>query len=84
MNKDGALHYTVKVQRTLVKQHVEKIHPVDDEVQENDFIPNVHSRFSATEVQEINTNLQDTEIAENPLQVFNEDKFFFHVSSVIN
>ncbi|GBM72737.1 hypothetical protein AVEN_2691-1, partial [Araneus ventricosus] len=45
LNRDGALHYTVKVQGTLVRRHVDQIRPVGDQVQENVFIPNVHRRF---------------------------------------
>ncbi|GBL74225.1 hypothetical protein AVEN_235234-1, partial [Araneus ventricosus] len=58
VNRDGALHYTVEVQGTLVRRHVDQICPVGDEVQENDFIPNVHHRFLATDVRGSNQNLQ--------------------------
>ncbi|GBO06897.1 hypothetical protein AVEN_56322-1 [Araneus ventricosus] len=40
VNRDGAPHYTVQVQGTLDRQHVEQIRPVGDQVPENDFIPN--------------------------------------------
>ncbi|GBL78639.1 hypothetical protein AVEN_65218-1 [Araneus ventricosus] len=86
VNRDGALHYTVEVQRTLVRRHVDQIHPVGDQVQENDFIPNVHSRFPATDVRESNSNLQHAETAENPFSSSPErrTRFLFHISSAIN
>ncbi|GBN20683.1 hypothetical protein AVEN_46477-1, partial [Araneus ventricosus] len=57
VNRDGVLHYTVEVQGTLVRRHVDQIRPPGDHVQENDFIPNVHRRFSATDIRESNQNL---------------------------
>ncbi|GBN42617.1 hypothetical protein AVEN_91879-1 [Araneus ventricosus] len=56
VNRDGALHYTVEVQGTLVRRHVDQIRPVDDQVQNNDFVPNLNRRFSATDVRENNSN----------------------------
>ncbi|GBM52831.1 hypothetical protein AVEN_154165-1 [Araneus ventricosus] len=42
-------------------------------MQENDFIPNVHRKFSATDVRESNSKLQHAETAENsPSQVPDE------------
>ncbi|GBN45088.1 hypothetical protein AVEN_98139-1 [Araneus ventricosus] len=66
VNGDGVLHYTVEVQGTLVRRHVDQIRPVGDHVQENDFIPNVHRRFPATDVRESNSNLQHAETAQSP------------------
>ncbi|GBL90712.1 hypothetical protein AVEN_219372-1 [Araneus ventricosus] len=75
VNRDGVLHYTVEVQGTLVRRHVDQIRPVGDHVQENDFISNVHRRFPATDVRERNQNLQHAETAENPFsQVPNEEQ----------
>ncbi|GBM91600.1 Uncharacterized protein K02A2.6 [Araneus ventricosus] len=80
---DGVLHYTVEVQGTLVRRHVDQIRPVGDHVQENDFIPNVHRRFSATDVRESNQNLQHAETAENPSsQVPNEEQGSSSTSAV--
>ncbi|GBO36404.1 Uncharacterized protein K02A2.6 [Araneus ventricosus] len=82
-NRDGVLHYTVEVQGTLVRRHVDQIRPVGDHVQENDFIPNVHRRFSATDVRESNQNLQYAETAENPSsQVPNEEQGASSTSAV--
>lgn len=36
INQDGALHYTVNVQGTLVRRHVDQIRPVGDKVQDSD------------------------------------------------
>ncbi|GBM55826.1 hypothetical protein AVEN_105543-1 [Araneus ventricosus] len=75
VDRDDTLHYTVEVQGTLVRRHVDQIHPVGDHMQENDFIPNVHRRFSATDVRESNQNLQHAETAENPSsQIANEER----------
>ncbi|GBM87345.1 Uncharacterized protein K02A2.6 [Araneus ventricosus] len=83
VNRDGVLHYTVEVQGTLVRRHVDQIRPVGDHVQENDFIPNVHRRFSATDVRESNQNLQHAETAENPSsQVPNEEQGSSSTSAV--
>ncbi|GBO10588.1 Uncharacterized protein K02A2.6 [Araneus ventricosus] len=84
LNRDGVLHYTVEVQGTVVRRHVDQIRPVGDHVQENDFIPNVHRRFPATDVRETISNLQLSETAENPSsQVPNEEQGL-HISSAIN
>ncbi|GBO23506.1 hypothetical protein AVEN_48777-1 [Araneus ventricosus] len=73
VNMDGALHYTVEVEITLVRRHMNQIHLAGDQVQENDFIPN--RRFSATDIRESNSNLQHAEIAENPFShVPNEEQ----------
>ncbi|GBO02098.1 Uncharacterized protein K02A2.6 [Araneus ventricosus] len=83
VNRDGVLHYTIEVQRTLVRRHVDQIRPVGDHVQENDFILNVHRRFSATDVRERNSSLQHAETAENPYsQVPNEEQGPSSISAV--
>ncbi|GBO24037.1 Transposon Tf2-8 polyprotein [Araneus ventricosus] len=83
VNRDGVLHYTVEVQGTLVRRHVDQIRPVGDHVQENDFIPNVHRRFPSTDVRESNQNLQYAETAENPSsQVPNEEQGSSSTSAV--
>ncbi|GBN92806.1 hypothetical protein AVEN_52800-1, partial [Araneus ventricosus] len=83
VNRDGVLHYTVEVQGTLVRRHVDQIRPVGDHVQENDFIPNVHRRFPSTDVRESNQNLQHAETAENPSsQVPNEEQGSSSTSAV--
>ncbi|GBO02552.1 hypothetical protein AVEN_139352-1, partial [Araneus ventricosus] len=55
----------VRVQGTLVRRHEDQIRSVDDQVQENDFKPNVHRRFSATDARESKPNLQHAEAAGN-------------------
>ncbi|GBN68939.1 Transposon Tf2-6 polyprotein [Araneus ventricosus] len=83
VNRDGVLHYTVEVQGTLVRRHVDQIRPVGDHVQENAFILNVHHRFSATGVRESNQNLQHAETAENPSsQVPNKEQGSSSTSAV--
>ncbi|GBM07216.1 Uncharacterized protein K02A2.6 [Araneus ventricosus] len=83
VNRDGVLHYTVEVQGTLVRRHVDQIRPVGDHVQENDFIPNIHRRFPSTDVRESNQNLQYAETAENPSsQVPNEEQGSSSTSAV--
>ncbi|GBL78741.1 Uncharacterized protein K02A2.6 [Araneus ventricosus] len=57
VNRDGALYYTVEVQGTLVRRHLDQIRPVGDQVLENYVIPNVHRRFPATDVRKSNSNL---------------------------
>ncbi|CAL1281113.1 unnamed protein product [Larinioides sclopetarius] len=66
VNRDGALHYTIEVQGTLVRRHVDQIRPVGDQVLETDQIPNIRHRFSASGVRESDPNIQHAETAENP------------------
>ncbi|GBN33196.1 hypothetical protein AVEN_7241-1, partial [Araneus ventricosus] len=57
--------------------------PVGDHVQETDFTPYVHRRFSDTDVRESNQNLQYAETAENPSsQVPNEEQGSSSTSAV--
>ncbi|GFT85779.1 uncharacterized protein K02A2.6 [Trichonephila clavipes] len=64
VNQDGVLHYIIDVQGTLVRRHVDQIHPVGDKVQEN-IIPLMHQRFPSSEVRENNSNIQHAETAED-------------------
>ncbi|GFW87499.1 transposon Tf2-8 polyprotein [Trichonephila clavipes] len=68
VNPDGVLQYTIDVQGTLVRRHVNQIHPVGwiqwDQVQDN--TPNIRQRFPLSEDQENNPNLQHAETVENP------------------
>ncbi|CAL1280831.1 unnamed protein product [Larinioides sclopetarius] len=77
VNRDGALHYTIEVQGTLVRRHVDQIRPVGDQVQETDQIPNIRHKFSASDVRESDPNIQHAETAENPTpQVPSEERDF--------
>ncbi|GFR18077.1 uncharacterized protein TNCT_594661 [Trichonephila clavata] len=60
----GVLHYIIDVQGTLVRQHVDQIRPVGDQVQEN-IIPIIHQRFPLAEVRENNSDIQHAETAED-------------------
>ncbi|CAL1270593.1 unnamed protein product [Larinioides sclopetarius] len=77
VNRDGALHYTIEVQGTLVRRHVDQIRPVGDQVQETDQIPNIRHRFSASDFRESDPNIQHAETADNPTpQVPSEEQEF--------
>ncbi|GFT81604.1 uncharacterized protein K02A2.6 [Trichonephila clavipes] len=64
VNQDDVLHYIIDVQGTLVRRHVDQIHPVGDKVQEN-IIPLMHQRSPSSEVRENNSNIQHAETAED-------------------
>ncbi|GFU88099.1 uncharacterized protein K02A2.6 [Trichonephila clavipes] len=72
VNQDGVLHYIIDVQGTLVRRHVDQIHPVGDKVQEN-IIPLMHQRFPSSEVRENNSNIQHAETAEDISKDLNKE-----------
>ncbi|GFQ98638.1 uncharacterized protein K02A2.6 [Trichonephila clavata] len=65
VNQDGVFHYIIDVQGILVRQHVDQIRLVGDQVLEN-IIPIIHQRFPSAEVRENNTNVQHAETTETP------------------